>query len=125
MREWVIEIPYWHPIRINDLLSMHWGERIKVKKCQHYLIAVEAWAARIPIAEGVKRRVTLTIVLGPRQKGGDPDAYWKVLLDSLVKCKVLVNDSKEYVDLAPVQYQRAENEATIILIEDLGPAGKT
>lgn len=126
-KQWTVEIPDWHPIRTNELIGTHWKSVYKRKKEQHFLVAVEFWKASVPPADSImdyglskkKRRVTLTIILGPGQRGGDPDAYWKVLLDSLVKCHVLVDDRKEWVELEPVQYERGKKPATIITLEDL------
>lgn len=127
--QWAVAIPDWHPIRTNQLVGADWRTVYKLKKEQHFLIALSFWKASVPPADRtvnnrpakVKRRVTLKIVLGPRQRGGDPDSYWKVLLDSLVKCHVLVDDRKEWVELAPVQYERGKKSETIIMIEDLEP----
>ena len=129
INKWTVEIPNWHPIRTNEIVGADWRSVYKRKKEQHFLVAMSFWKAAVPPADRTidnypnrtKRRVTLTIVLGYRQRGGDPDAYWKVLLDSMVKCHVLVDDRKEWVELAPVQYERSEKPATIIVLEDLEP----
>lgn len=132
INQWTVEIPDWHPVRTNQLIGADWRSVYKLKKEQHFLVAMSFWRASVPPADRTvdgyptqrKRRVSLTIVLGPRQRGGDPDAYWKVLLDSLVKCHILVDDRKEWVELAPVQYERGKKPATIIMLEDLEPIEK-
>ena len=47
------------------------------------MIGGHALEAGIPRATG-RRRVSLHIVLAPRQRAGDPDAFWKSTLDALV-----------------------------------------
>lgn len=76
--------------------------------------------AGVPPATG-RRRITLSLVLGRRGKGPDPDGLWEVLLDSLVKCGVLVDDQIEWVDQAPVvfPYARGDKISTTIMIEDI------
>lgn len=118
MIPYVVEIPDWHPIRTNELIGSGWRSVYRRKTTQHNLVAAYFWKANIPFAD-IKRRVTLLIILGPRQRGGDPDAYWKVLLDSLVKCHALVDDRKEWVELEPVQYERGDRPATFIMLEDV------
>jgi hypothetical protein len=66
-----------------------------------------------------KRRVRLTVILGPRQRGGDPDAYHLSLLDALVRAGLLVDDSKEYVELEPTHYVRETKPGCVIVLEDL------
>jgi Holliday junction resolvase RusA-like endonuclease len=80
---------------------------------------VVAWyMTTVPPATG-KRRLLLTIVLGKGQRGGDPDAYYKSLLDALTTCGQLTDDNRQGVELAPVQFVRGATPATIIMLEDL------
>jgi len=60
----------------------------------------------------------LIIGLKPKQRACDPDSYNKDLLDSLVACELLVNDSHKWVVIEPVEYQRGEMK-TIITLRDL------
>lgn len=122
--QWEIVIPNWQPIRTNELIGVHWGTTCSLKKCQHRLVSLYAYQADVVPAEGAhrkRRRVTLTITLGPGQRGGDPDGYWEVLLDSLVKCGALVDDTIQWVEQAPVTfpYPRGPQPETRILIEEL------
>jgi len=66
-----------------------------------------------------KRRVNLHITLSPRQRAADPDAYWKSLLDALVHCKALRNDNRQWVELMPVEFDRASTKATTIVLTDV------
>jgi len=116
IKSWVIEIPNWTPVTLNSLINCHWATRGKRKKIDRDMIAF--YGASIPKAER-PRRIKLTITLGPKQKGADPDAFWKGLLDSLVHVGLLVNDSKEWVVLDPVQFERGKERATRIELFDL------
>lgn len=67
-----------------------------------------------------KRRISLYIELDKHQKRCDADAPWKSLLDALVACKMLVDDSIEWVELGTIEYGRNyETPGTWILWQDL------
>ena len=118
MARHVLVIPKWHPARINQWEGRHWTVKARLKKSDQEIVWTYSRLAGLPTAEG-KRRVRLTIVLGPRQRGGDPDAYWKSLLDALVCAGQLVDDSRQWVTTCPVKYERSAERATRIELEDL------
>ncbi len=111
-------VPNWHPTRLNDLLGVHWGTAHKRKQADKEMVAAYARMAGITLAKG-KRRVRRIITLGPRQRGGDPDCFDKSLLDALVACGALKGDSKEWVELMPVEYATGDEKATTVLLEDI------
>lgn len=113
-------IPDWHPARLNQWDGQHWAKRAKLKKADREFIAVYAHQQEIPKAAS-KRRVSLVLTLGKRQRGGDPDSYWKSVLDGLVHSGLLVDDSKEWVELGTVDYARGLHgvRQTEIVLEDL------
>lgn len=113
-----IIIPNWHPTLLNVLLNCSPHKRNRLKRADQGMVATYARLAEAPRATG-KRRVTLTIVLGPRQRGGDPDAYWKSLLDALAACGQLVDDSRKWVETPPVLFERAAIKSTSIQLLDL------
>lgn len=106
----------WHPAKLNDLLHCHWSKKHRLKKADRDIVAY--YAGWIPKATG-KRRVTLMIILGPRQRGADPDAYQKSLADALVCCQLLRDDSREWIEWAPIVYERGPERATVITLTDL------
>jgi Holliday junction resolvase RusA-like endonuclease len=115
-----LHIPRWHPAKVNQLYSGHWAVKSRLKAADRQMVALYAKQAKIPLAFG-PRRVTLTILLKPRQRGGDPDAYWKSSLDALTHAGLLVDDNRQHVELAPVQYRRSGETdwGTLIHLEDL------
>jgi hypothetical protein len=113
---YTVRIFGWQPQRLNDLMHCHWSKKNRLKKSDRDIVAY--YASWIPKAVG-KRRVTLTITLGPRQRGGDVDAWWKSTLDALVCCQLLRDDCKEWVELAPLVYERGPERATSLTLEDL------
>lgn len=121
-RRWTVTIPAWHPVKDNELItSRHWGKAYRLKQADKRMVwySFRVLPTRvIPRAKG-KRRVTLTIVLGKGQRGGDPSAYWKSLLDALVDCEMLTDDNRQGVELMPVAYERAEKPATRIVLEEI------
>lgn len=118
MRRWYVRIDRWHPAKLNQWDGRHWAVRARLKKADANLVAVCCAGAGVAKATG-KRRVCLEIVLGPRQRGGDVDAYWKSTLDALKHAGAIVDDSKELVVLGEVCYSRGPVKATVIVLEDV------
>lgn len=108
----------WHPTRLNRLVGCHWGTRSKRKRLDRQRVAVEALVQKIPKATG-KRRVELVLTLAPRQRAGDPDAYWKSLLDALVAAGLLTSDNRQGVELGAVRFERARSRRTFIVLIEL------
>jgi hypothetical protein len=117
-------IPRWRPATINQLLNLtHWA-RYRLKGSDQRIVAGYAVKAKTPMADG-KRRVSLTVVMGPRRRACDPDSLWKSLLDACVACGLLVDDSREWVELGPIEQRRAakgEQWGTWLELTDLDDA---
>jgi len=113
----IVTIPNWHPATTNQLLQGHWSKGAKLKKNDAAIIA--GYFTISPKAKQ-KRLLKLSIGLGYKQRGCDPDAYFKSLLDALVKAGMLVDDSPKWVELAPVEYYRTDAlPETRITLEDI------
>jgi Holliday junction resolvase RusA-like endonuclease len=115
---WTMFIPDWHPTKLNQLIGRHFAVVARLKRVDRWHIATWSLRDGVRAAQG-KRRVQLTIILGPRQRAADPDAYWKCLLDALVHCGLLKDDNRQWVELAPVEFDRGKQKATIIKLEDI------
>lgn len=109
-----IYIEDWRPALYNEMANVHWALRYKRKKKDYEIIA--AYSRKLPKATK-KRRVELEVGLGARQKQFDVDAPWKNLLDGLVKCEMLVDDSAEWCEIAPLQFTRGKKYTRIKLID--------
>jgi hypothetical protein len=101
-RVYRIVIPNWHPRRLNECRGRHWSAESRAKNeaeamVRAYGVLLRPEAERVPLAAG-RRRVALTVVLSPRQRPADRDAYDKVLLDALVRCGLLLDDSPRGLD---------------------------
>jgi hypothetical protein len=95
----------------------HWSNGHQLKKVDRAMVA--AYASEIPKAKG-KRRVSLHIILDKGQRAADPDSQFKSLCDALVHAKMLVNDNRQHVELAPVTFSRdPKGWGTVIRLEDL------
>jgi hypothetical protein len=103
------------PPTLNQLMRGHIRTRIRLGK-QFRAVVAGRW--RGPKATG-KRRVSIEIVLGPRQRGADPDAFFKAVGDSLVKCGALKDDTRHGVEWGPVTYSRGPEQGTVIILEDI------
>jgi hypothetical protein len=112
-----LTIEGWHPCRLNELLGC-WQRRARLKRADRQLVTGYAVMQRIPRATG-KRRVSLLLTLAPGQRGADPDAYWKSLLDALVHAGLLLDDSRQAVELGPVRFARGPAAATEITLADM------
>lgn len=112
----------WTPVRLNQLIGYHPMTAHRHKRKDRDLIHVYCLRAGITKATG-KRRVHLTIMIPPRGRAADPDAYWKSLLDGLVHCGALKGDSRQWVELAPVTFIKAQHKGTLITLEDI-PSGR-
>jgi hypothetical protein len=109
-------IPNYQPTPLNKLLSCHWAKRGRLKRSDYQIIG--HYLGHIPKATG-KRRVTVTITLAPRQRAGDPDSYLKVLGDALVNAEILLDDNRQWVEWAPVEFVRGPGSQTRITLEDI------
>jgi len=114
---YAIVISNWHPARLNELLNACKWKRLRIKKDDKELVA--AYGRDVPKATG-KRRVSIMLTLAPRQRAGDPDAYWKSLLDALVKAKLLLDDNRQHCELGTVEFERGKKRETRITLEDIG-----
>lgn len=79
--------------------------------------------AKVPLANG-KRRVGFLIELSDMRKAPKPDNCWKVLLDSLVSCGLLLDDQPENVELGLSIVRRGLFTQSTIFIEDLPCEGQ-
>ena len=109
-------IPRWHPTPLNKLLRNYWVAA-RLKKVDRDMIG---WAFKADHpnnrACNEKKLITLTIILQKGKRGCDPDAYWKSTLDALVHAGAIANDSHLWVQLAPVDFKRADDWGTVIKV---------
>jgi Holliday junction resolvase RusA-like endonuclease len=112
-----LHVPGWRPATVNELLRSVAG-RIRLKKSDREMVATYARLQGIPLAT-VKRRVSLCVTLGPRERGPDPDGLWKSLLDALVHAGLLLDDNCQGVELGAVEFVRGQARATAVALEDL------
>ncbi len=113
-----LTIDGWMPCRLNTLLRLHWSIRNASLKLDAQVLAVEAREQGITKATG-RRRVSLEIRHQRRVTPPDPDSLWKSLLDGLVKCRLLVDDSAKFCELGPVSVVAADGRGMTVVLEDL------
>ncbi len=113
---WTLTIEGWHPTPLNKLLTSHWAKAGRMKKAD--AATIEHELKSVPVAT-MPRRVSLRIILEPRQRACDPDAYWKSLLDAMVAAGKLVDDNRQWCETTPVEFERGKAKATILTIEDI------
>lgn len=118
MSKHALTIDGWLPTNLNALMGMHYHARNRQKKLDTDIIAAEAFAQQIPRATG-KRRVSITVRQKKGVKCADVDAYFKVLLDALVRCQAIVDDSGEWCEIGSVKYEVSERKGLVIELEDI------
>lgn len=108
-----------HTARLNELLRCPLRTRMKLKKRDRQWVGIACSQAGVSRAEG-KRRVSIAVVLGPRQRAGDvDDPFTKSLLDALKHAGGIVDDARRWCELAPVAYERGPRPAMRITLEDV------
>jgi Holliday junction resolvase RusA-like endonuclease len=113
-----IEIPR-HTARLNQLMGRNKYAIASLKKRDRDIVAIVARMEGIPFAT-TKRRVSLHVRLGPRQRKGDADCPWhKSLLDALVQAGMLKDDSLKWCELGEVTYERAKVPSMRVTLEDV------
>ena len=115
---WTVEIPDWTPPPLNKLMRMHWGVAARHKRAVYGLIDVMLWKHRVPRAEG-RRRVSVAVTVAGRSGIPDADGILKLLLDGLVRCGALVDDSAKWCELGAVTVDRGPARSTRITLEDI------
>lgn len=111
-------IPGWRPVPDNELVGANRYAAARRKKQDAAMVATYAILSNAPHAIG-RRRVQLEITLKGRQQETDPMAYQKSLLDALVKCRLLIDDTTEFVEWIPPTYDRIGEARTTIVLEDI------
>ncbi len=111
-------IPGWRPAALNQYVGRHWAVGHRLKKQDNQTVRLTALLQGLRPATS-KRRVSVQVTLGKRQRPRDPDACWKSLLDALVAARLLTDDDAEGVQLGDFTYERGEQMQTRITLEDL------
>lgn len=111
-----VTIPDWRPASLNQIMRGKIRDRIRFGKRDKHIV----WAHFLSQPPATtKRRVSLHIVLTGRERPCDPDNAWKSVLDALVKCGMLVDDSNAWCEITTPTYDRALKGSTTITLEDV------
>jgi hypothetical protein len=113
----VLTIAGWTPTPLNRLLTTHHMKAHRLKMADLELVSAEATRQFIPWAGG-RRRVSVRVQVPNTSRAADPDGYLKVLLDALVGCGRLKDDSSAWMELGPVTVEKGK-KATVVTLEDL------
>ncbi len=107
------------PPRLNQVIGRKWFIVDRLKRDLTTALSLCARDQNI-IPATLRRKVSLHVVLGPRRKQPDADAYDKLLLDALVRCGLLVDDSaRGLVGRVEVSFERGTKDETRITLEDV------
>lgn len=119
----VLTIPQWLPTSDNKLITAHWATANRLKKADASMIWLHMREERIPTALK-KRRVEVLIMCKPTGRMPDPTNYAKSLLDALVKCRLIIDDSQRWCEYVTPKIERGTKAiwGTRITITDLDDA---
>ena len=117
---YTLVIPRYLVPTTNQLFRGTLRRRMRLGRECRELVAGYFAGSGIPRAEG-RRRVSLRLTLGPRNRPRDVDSSWKAALDACVRCGALVDDSPAWCELGTFEAVRGPEPATAIVLEDLGP----
>lgn len=106
MREFRIFIPRWRPALLNQLMCHSVRQKIRLRKQDDQFVKLYGMQYHVTPAVG-KRLVSLDVILGPRMRVADEDAFWKSLQDALVRAGFLVDDSPKWLERGHVIQRRA------------------
>lgn len=114
---WTVTIPNYVPVSLNRLTRGRIRDRIRLGKLQRAVVSAYCLLERVPKALG-RRRVRL-LVTQRRGRLADPDNLLKAMLDSLVGCDMLRDDSARWCEWEMPVVQRGLCDETTIILEDL------
>lgn len=124
MPEYVIEIPNYHPPRLNQVRGRHWAAEHKAKGelaefIRLYAVLAPGYGKEpVPKAAG-RRRVRLELEGQPSGRLPDADAFDKLLLDALVQTGLLLDDGVKGLEgRVEVTFTRAPERLTRLILED-------
>jgi hypothetical protein len=126
---WRVVILEWHPTPLNVLINArHFWAKTR-RKDEDAKIVFEHCKYQVgpePVTCAIgPREVRLIITLAPKQRAGDPDNYWKSLLDALKKCGAIKDDNRQWCrPISPPTFERGKFRSTVIELCDVGLAGK-
>lgn len=114
-----IFIPRWAPPSLNRCRGRHWSAEHRLKKEAAAFVGTYALANRVPDAAG-RRRVAVVVTLPPGAPARDLDNLDKILLDALVRARLLLDDGARGLDgRLGVEFRRGEEESTTLILEDV------
>lgn len=112
-----VVVPGWRPPTVNALFRGTFRDRMRLEaSCKR--VVGKACAEHGVAPALARRRVSLSIGLGPGQREFDRDAPYKALFDALVACGALTCDRCEGVEIGTLDFYRSPKGVTTIVIED-------
>lgn len=119
MNTWTILIENWLPPLLNRSRGRHWSVGHKLTQQAAERLGWAKLAAGVPDAT-TRRRVAVTLILGPQSKKCDGDSL-KHFWDGCKHAHLIVDDSLEWLEAPPLAFERGPQKGTKIVIEDLAP----
>lgn len=115
----ILTIPRWMPVSDNILMGAHRFTKIKLKKADANAIYWSMREQRIPTALK-RRKIEVVIKCKPRGRMPDPTNFAKSLLDAMVKCRLVIDDSQRWCEYVTPIIKRGKGKdwGTEIIIED-------
>lgn len=121
-REWGFVVPDWTPPSLNHVMGWHWKRKEVFKASVANLLAVYARMAGVPLTTPEYRpvrRVHFLCVYAGGVRLPDPDNLYKLTLDAMTRCRIIVDDGPEWCEVTPPSLQRGSKSATVFTVRDL------
>lgn len=120
MSQYVLTIPHWMPTSDNKLNGTNRFLAAKLKRDDATIVWGYMMEDRIPTALG-KRKVEVLLMCKPRGRKPDPTNCAKSLLDAMVKCRLLIDDSQDWCEYITPKVERGTEQVwgTRITITDI------
>jgi hypothetical protein len=123
VRAWTFTVPNWTPALANSWSGRHFSARARATGEAADLLGAYAVAAGVPrVCEHYRpmRRVRVELRGWRRGRVPDPDGPLKVLLDGLVRARLLVDDAAAWCRWEPPTVVRSAVRETVVTLEDVG-----
>jgi hypothetical protein len=118
MPVYTLTLPDWRPPSKNELFRGTLRERMRLQEKAAELVGNYAHVQGIPKATG-PRKVNVRFTYPRGARFHDADAFYPSLLDCLVACHLLVDDSPKWVRIGLWAFQEGHSQQTVIRLRDL------
>lgn len=120
---WKFQIPDWIPPSVNPSVGRHWSKIHKDKDATAMILGMYALLGKVPLTSYQYRPVRLLTLSvfgwGNGETIPDPDNLQKIFLDGATRCRLIVDDHRDWCVMQRPFLERADVTRTVVTVEDL------